>query len=142
MAPLALKQTTDLPLRRDEIPAIYGTVFNNATWNAGYVPIDSDNVILFVTESDYVYGEQGMGHDGSFLWCSQNSTTPESKRGKDLQRGIYLHVWTRPSKRANGGRFTFQGVYTVASFTQETRTVMTDRGNKTYRPMLCKLERI
>jgi hypothetical protein len=44
--------------------------------------------------------------DDHFHWQSQNSTTPESKRGQEIirhqQLGITIHLFVRGGKLANG----------------------------------------
>lgn len=105
-------------LKRQDIPARYGETYNVGNWLTGHVSLD-DCVVAFVTLEGGTYHDQRDGMDGSRIvrWTSQNSTTPDSKKGREIISGKPFHFWTRPTKRANGGRFMFAGVYTYVRHT-------------------------
>jgi len=105
-------------LKRQDIPARYGETYNVGNWLTGHVSLD-DCVVAFVTLDGGIYNDQiDTVKVGEVVrWTSQNSTTPASKKGREIISGKPFHFWTRPTKRANGGRFTFAGVYTYVSHT-------------------------
>ncbi|MFP4181566.1 MAG: DUF3427 domain-containing protein, partial [Thiohalospira sp.] len=99
--------------QREEIPALFGTTFNQGTWNSGHVVLPDRTHILLVTLNkqgkqdehrylDYFIDEQ------TFHWQSQNQTTPESKRGREIveqaQRGTKIHLFVRDQKLGPDGR--------------------------------------
>lgn len=98
--------------QREDVPALFGESFNPGSWNVGHVVLNDKKVhILFVTLS-----KQGKAAEHKYLdhwvdpqtfhWQSQNSTTPESKRGQEIihheARGIALHLFIRNAKLAGG----------------------------------------
>lgn len=97
---------------REEIPALFGEVFNPGNWNVGHVALNDKNAhVLLVTLSKRGKAEEHryLDHwidDHTFHWQSQNATTPESKRGQEVihhgARGIALHLFVRDEKLAGG----------------------------------------
>jgi hypothetical protein len=72
---------------REEIPALFGDSFNPGNWNSGHVVLaDQKAHVLLVTlnkqgkAEDHRYLDHWID-DHSFHWQTQNSTTPQSKRG-------------------------------------------------------------
>ena len=103
---------------REEIPALFGETFNPGNWNAGHVVLEAQHAhILFVTlnkqgkAEDHRYLDHWID-EHSFHWQSQNQTTPESKRGRELiehhKRGIALHLFVRDHKLKAGKAAPFE----------------------------------
>jgi len=107
--------------QREEIPALFGEVFNPGSWNAGHVTLNDKKAhVLLVTLNKQGKAEQHkyLDHwidEHRFHWQSQNATTPESKRGREIieheRRGIAIHLFIRDCKLAGGkaAPFTYQG---------------------------------
>lgn len=98
--------------QREEIPALFGEEFNPGSWNVGHVTLNDKKAhVLLVT-----LNKQGKAEEHKYLdhwidehhfhWQSQNSTTPESKRGQEIidheARGIAIHLFVRDGKLAGG----------------------------------------
>jgi superfamily II DNA or RNA helicase/SOS-response transcriptional repressor LexA len=97
-------------LMRENIPSLFGHAFNRGLWESGHILLkENKDQILLVT-----LNKQGKiaGHryhdyfidESHFHWQSQNSTTPENKRGiaiinhaKDNSR---IHLFVRKYKLA------------------------------------------
>jgi hypothetical protein len=90
---------------REEIPALFDETFNPGNWNTGHVVLKAQNAhILLVTlnkqgrAADHRYLDHWID-DHSFHWQSQNSTSPFSKRGREIiehQRlGNSIHLFVR-----------------------------------------------
>lgn len=97
---------------REEIPPLFGVAFNPGNWNSGHVVLEERNAhVLLVTlnkqgkSADHRYLDLWIA-DHRFQWSSQNSTTPESKRGQEIihheKRGITLHLFVRETKLSGG----------------------------------------
>jgi len=95
------------PFKRADVPALYGHEFNVGNWNTGHVSLEQD-AILFVTMtkgeemilgSDY---HDGFESPSIFVWTSQNSVGPDSKKGKEVlqapKEGTRVHLWARHKK--------------------------------------------
>jgi len=120
---LAVGQT----FQREEIPALFGEVFNPGSWNVGHVTLNGKKAhVLLVTLNKQGKAEEHkyLDHwidDRHFHWQSQNATTPESKRGQEIiehvRRGIALHLFVRDGKLAGGkaAPFVYHGRATYAS---------------------------
>lgn len=126
MRPLARMQAVLDPLElavgqefpRQEIPSLFGEAFNPGSWNSGHVVLpDRKNHILLVTLNKQGKSLDHRYHDYfidecHFHWQSQNSTTPQSKRGRELlehqQRGIHVHLFVREHKLAGGTAAPFR----------------------------------
>ena len=76
--------------QREEIPALFGEAFNPGSWNVGHVTLNDKKAhVLLVT-----LNKQGKAEEHKYLdhwidehhfhWQSQNATTPESKRGREI----------------------------------------------------------
>lgn len=98
--------------QREQIPELFGEVFNPGSWNVGHVALNDKKAhILLVT-----LNKQGKSEEHKYLdhwidehhfhWQSQNSTTPQSKRGQEIieheRRGIAIHLFVRDGKLAGG----------------------------------------
>jgi hypothetical protein len=92
--------------QREHIPALFDEVFNPGNWHAGHMTLNKKKGahVLLVTlnkqgkADEHKYVDHWIDND-HFHWQSQNSTTPESKRGQE----IIHHRETRnrdPSVRA------------------------------------------
>jgi len=92
---------------REAIGPAFGLTFDQATWNAGFVP-KPPHLFLLVTltkddmSSEHQYTDHFLS-DREFSWQSQNATTRDSKRGRmigDHQAfGIHVHLLVRPTKK-------------------------------------------
>lgn len=114
--------------QREEIPALFGEVFNPGSWNVGHVTLNDKKAhVLLVT-----LNKQGKAEEHKYLdhwidehhfhWQSQNATTPESKRGREIieheRRGIAIHLFVRDGKLAGGkaAPFVYHGRATYESY--------------------------
>lgn len=116
-------------LPREDIPPLFGEVFNPGNWNVGHVTLnDKQTHVLLVTlnkqgkADEHKYVDHWVG-DQQFRWQSQNSTTPNSKRGKELIQhealGIAVHLFVRDGKLAGAkaAPFTYFGRVRYVSHT-------------------------
>ncbi|MBE0576221.1 MAG: DUF3427 domain-containing protein [Desulfuromonadales bacterium] len=111
---------------REEIPALFGEEFNPGNWHSGHVVLNDHRAhILLVTLNKQGKSEDHRYHDywvdeTTFHWQSQNNTTPESKRGKELiehqKKGIAIHLFVRERKLSGNkaAPFTYYGPVTYA----------------------------
>jgi superfamily II DNA or RNA helicase/HKD family nuclease len=94
---------------RRDVPALFGLEFNPGNWNSGHVSLAERNaVVLFVTlskSSDMTHGSEYEDYFESpdvFVWSSQTSTGPESKKGREIlgseSNGTVIHLFTREKK--------------------------------------------
>ena len=109
---------------REDIPALFGEEFNPGNWNVGHVVLKNQNAhVLLVTINKQGKSEEHRYHDywmdeKTFHWQSQNSTTPMSKRGKELiehqKRGVTVHLFVRETKLAGSkaAPFAYYGAVT------------------------------
>jgi SOS-response transcriptional repressor LexA len=106
---------------REEIPSLFGLDFNPGNWNSGHVVLKDQRAhVLLVTLNKQGKSEDHRYHDywiddSTFHWQSQNSTTPESKRGQELiehrKKAIEIHLFIRDGKLAGkkAAPFTYYG---------------------------------
>lgn len=97
---------------REDIPQLFGEAFNPGNWNAGHVTLaEQKAIVLLVTinKQGKILDHRYLDHwidERTFHWQSQNTTTPESKRGQDVinhaQNGVTLHLFVRETKLSNG----------------------------------------
>lgn len=116
-----LDMAVGLTFMREEIPELFGEEFNPGNWNSGHVVLAEKKAhVLLVTLNKQGKSEEHRYHDywvddEIFHWQSQNSTTPESKRGRELiehsKQGIRVHLFVRDSKLSGGkaAPFTYYG---------------------------------
>ncbi len=106
---------------REEIPGLFGETFNPGSWHSGHVFLKEAGAhILLVTlnkqgkTEDQRYVDHWLDEQ-RFHWQTQNSTTPESKRGRELihhrELGLGIHLFVRDQKLHNGkaAPFTYHG---------------------------------
>lgn len=106
---------------REEIPALFDEIFNPGNWNTGHVVLKARNAhILLVTlnkqgrAADHRYLDHWID-EHTFHWQSQNSTSPTSKRGREIiehqKLGISIHLFVREARLAGGtaARFVYFG---------------------------------
>ncbi|MFN9503365.1 MAG: DUF3427 domain-containing protein [Rubrivivax sp.] len=115
--------------QREEIAALFGEALNPGNWNVGHVALNDKKVhVLLVTLNKQGKAEdhQYLDHwidDHHFHWQSQNTTTPQSKRGKEIveheRLGIRIHLFVRDGKLAGGkaAPFTYHGPVRYESHT-------------------------
>lgn len=114
---------------REEIPPLFGEVFNSGNWQSGHVVFNEKKLhILLVTlnkqgkSQDHRYIDHWID-ERTFHWQSQNKTTPESSRGKQIishdALGIDIHLFVREQKLLNGkaAPFTYYGLVKYKSHT-------------------------
>jgi SOS-response transcriptional repressor LexA len=99
--------------QREDIPALFDATFNQGAWNSGHVVLSDRTHILLVTlnkqgkQDEHRYLDYFID-DQTFHWQSQNKTTPESKRGREIveqaQRGTEIHLFVRDQKLRPDGR--------------------------------------
>jgi len=116
-------------LDREDIPALFGELFNPGSWNVGHVVLNDKKLhVLLVTLNKQVKDEAHRYHDhwiddNTFHWQSQNATTPSNKRGQEIigheGKGIAIHLFVRESKLAGGkaAPLVYQGPVTYQSHT-------------------------
>ncbi|PXX89127.1 DEAD/DEAH box helicase [Marinobacter vulgaris] len=117
--PLEMVLGQEIP--REEIPELFGETFNPGNWQSGHVFLKDANAnILLVTlnkqgkGADHRYVDHWID-DSTFHWQSQNSTTPQNKRGKELidhkKLGLSIHLFVRENRLRNGkaAPFTYHG---------------------------------
>ncbi|MCM0082962.1 DUF3427 domain-containing protein [Geomonas sp. Red32] len=109
------------PFIREDIPALFGEAFNPGNWNVGHVVLKDRPIhVLLVTINKQGKAQQHRYHDywmdeHHFHWQSQNKTSPESKRGRELidheKMGIAIHLFIREGKLAGSksAPFTYYG---------------------------------
>lgn len=103
---------------REEIPALFGQEFNRGNWQSGHVVINDIGVhVLLVTLNKQGKEKEHQYHDyfideTHFHWQSQNSTSPDGKRGLELiehqKRGIRVYLFIREYKLERGKAAPFK----------------------------------
>lgn len=108
-------------LMREEIPPLFGVEFNTGSWNVGHVFLaDAKSHVLLVTLNKQGKAEEHryLDHwidERTFHWQSQNSTTPDNKRGREIieheKRGLSVHLFVREDRKQAGkaAPFTYHG---------------------------------
>lgn len=117
------------PFLREDIAPLFGATYSIGSWNAGHVSLSDQNaVVLLVTinkqgkAKDHRYLDHWI-NDRTFHWQSQNSTSPTSKKGRDVieqeKNGVAIHLFVRESKLENGkgAPFVYQGKVSYQSHT-------------------------
>jgi len=116
-------------LLREDIPGLFGAEFNPGNWQSGHVFLKEAGAhILLVTLNKQGKAAQQRFVDywvdgTTFHWQSQNSTTPENKRGRELinhqKLGLSVHLFVRENKLRNGksAPFTYYGPVEYKSHT-------------------------
>ena len=92
---------------REAIGPAFGLTFDQATWNAGFVPKLPHLFLLVTLSKDGMSGEHQYADrflsDREFSWQSQNSTKRKSKRGEMIRdhraQAIHVHLLVRPTKK-------------------------------------------
>lgn len=93
--------------RRDHVPEMFDPKFKRTNWGTGHVSLGRD-VVLFVTlkkSTDMGLAAEYTDHfqsESEFVWSSQNSTSPEGKKGREVlgcpQNGVRIHLFVRSKK--------------------------------------------
>lgn len=97
---------------REEIPPLFGVVFNTGSWNAGHVVVREQRAhVLLVTlnkqgkSAEHRYVDHWID-ERHFQWESQNSTSPESSKGRSIidhqRNGWTIHLFVRDGKLSGG----------------------------------------
>lgn len=97
---------------RENIPSLFGELFNVGSWNVGHVVLAEKKAhVLLVTLNKQGKAEEHKYMDhwmdaNHFHWQSQNATEPSSKRGQEIighaALGIDIHLFVRDHKLAGG----------------------------------------
>ena len=97
---------------REDIPALFGEQFSPGNWHSGHIVLNDQKAqILLVTlnKQGKVEEQRYLDHwidEHSFHWQSQNATTPESSRGKQIiehkKLGYAIHLFVRERKLQGG----------------------------------------
>ena len=94
---------------REDIPPLFGTVFNPGNWNTGIVRLDRDLILLTTLQKGNL--SVGGHYEDAFLsptrmqWQSQNQTTRDSLVGRifsGVEAGYRVHLFVRNGKLRNG----------------------------------------
>ncbi|WP_134500732.1 DUF3427 domain-containing protein [Microvirga pakistanensis] len=122
---------------REAIPAAFGLSFDQATWNAGFVPKSPHLFLLVTLEKDGMMGEHQYADrfisDVEFSWQSQNRTTQMSKHGQMIKNhkemGIHVHLLVRRTKKTGSKPtpFTYCGEVDFVSWTGDRPITVTWR---------------
>ena len=111
---------------REDIPPLFGLIFNPAIWNQGFIVADR-HVFLLVTlekgglNKDHRYEDHFLSAD-RFRWQSQNRTTQESKHGQLMhnhrKEGVDIHLLVRKRKVFDGkaAPFVYCGIVEFESW--------------------------
>ena len=93
---------------REDIPPLFNEAFNPGNWQSGHVVLNEKNVqVLLVTLNKQGKGSDHQYHDyfideKHFHWQSQNSTSPNNKRGREIiehqKMGSRVYLFVRESK--------------------------------------------
>jgi len=114
---------------REGIPELFGVSFNPGNWKAGHIVLADVGVqVLLVTLNKQGKSAEHRYHDffidqTKFHWQSQNSTKPESGKGKKIiyhdQLGIKTYLFVREHKLLKGkaSPFVFYGEVNYLSHT-------------------------
>ncbi|MGO1502303.1 MAG: DUF3427 domain-containing protein [Marinobacter sp.] len=106
---------------REDIPGLFGAAFNPGNWQSGHVFLaDANAHILLVTlnKQGKADNHRYIDHwidEQHFHWQTQNSTTPNNKRGRELihhqELGLKIHLFVRENKLLNSkaAPFTYCG---------------------------------
>jgi hypothetical protein len=92
---------------REAIAPAFGLTFDQATWNAGFVPKPPHLFLLVTLGKDGMMSEHKyVDHFVSnveFSWQSQNRTTQASKHGQMIRNhkelGLHVHLLVRKTKK-------------------------------------------
>lgn len=94
---------------REDIPPLFGAVFNPGNWNAGIVRLDKDLILLTTLKKGSL--ASGNHYEDRFLspdrmqWQSQTQTRRDSQIGRILsgsEAGTRVHLFVRSGKLRNG----------------------------------------
>ncbi|MCC7320740.1 MAG: DUF3427 domain-containing protein [Rubellimicrobium sp.] len=104
---------------REEIPPLFGAVFNPGNWNTGIVPVDKNMILLTTLKKGSM--SAGNHYEDRFLspsrlqWQSQSQTTQAGRHGRILSGKLpdhRIHLFVR-SEKLRGGKaapFLYLGV--------------------------------
>lgn len=100
---------------RRQISALHGDPDQRTNWSQGHVSLPGAAVLLVTLDKSDMSGISYRDHfEGSdvLVWSSQNSTSPEGKKGREvldaLETGTQLHLWVRRKKP--DGAFNYLGL--------------------------------
>jgi SOS-response transcriptional repressor LexA len=97
---------------REQIPGLFGEEFNAGNWHSGHVLLNAKKAhVLLITLNkqgrveDHRYVDHWID-ETHFHWQSQNATTPNNKRGREIidheKLGLAIHLFVREHKLQAG----------------------------------------
>jgi hypothetical protein len=93
---------------REEIPPLFGTIFNSGSWNSGIVRVGNDLILLTtLNKGDLMAGNHYQDRflsDRRMQWQSQSRTLQDSSHGRILsgkEIGQRVHLFVRGDKLRN-----------------------------------------
>jgi superfamily II DNA or RNA helicase/HKD family nuclease/protein-L-isoaspartate O-methyltransferase/SOS-response transcriptional repressor LexA len=115
--------------KREDIPALFSEIFNPGSWNVGHVVLSQKRMhVLLVTLNkqgrveEHRYKDHWVDNQ-TFHWQSQNQSSPEDKKGREIlnhrQLGIKIHLFIREDRLQAGqsSPFTYHGPVDYMSHT-------------------------
>lgn len=107
----------DTLVRREDVPAMFGATYNVGKWLQGHVSLDNAVIVFCTGDGSYASEcRQGPKKNGSFVWSSQSSTAPDSKKGREILDGEKtVHIFWRETKRKHNCQFQSLGTYVYKS---------------------------
>lgn len=122
---------------REAIPLAFGLTFDQATWNAGFVPKPPHIFLLVTLEKEGMMDEHRYtDHFVSateFSWQSQNRTKQRSKHGDMIRDhralGLHIHLLVRKTKKIGSkpAPFIYCGEVDFEAWSGETPITVTWR---------------
>ncbi len=97
---------------REEIPPLFGAMFNQGLWNVGHVVLHERKAhVLLITlnkqgkTDEHKYLDHWID-ESTFHWQSQNATTPSSSKGRSIidhqKTGWQIHLFVRDARLSHG----------------------------------------
>jgi len=113
MEPIGAQSQAQVGLRlwerysREAVPRAFGMTFDQATWNAGFVPKPPHIFLLVTLEKEGMMDEHRYADHfvsaTEFSWQSQNRTRQQSKHGEMIRDhralGHHIHLLVRKTKK-------------------------------------------
>jgi hypothetical protein len=96
---------------REQIPALFGLKFSEATWNQGFIRQGNKTFLLVTLDKtgkidEHQYRDRFVGSD-VLEWQSQNRTKRDSKDGESISEhtalGIDVHLFVRATRKTAAG---------------------------------------
>lgn len=131
---------------REAIPPAFGLTFDQATWNAGFVPKPPHVFLLVTLEKEGMMNEHRYTDRfvsaTEFSWQSQNRTRQRSKHGEMIRDhralGLHIHLLVRKTKKIGSkpAPFIYCGEVDFGAWSGGTPINVTWRLREAVPPML------